>query len=279
MEHPVVGPAARPVVEAAAQRGHGLAKSGHDLVGPEPSGLFAPGFRVFARAGAVTSSDPGCESGPPCRIASPGEELSTTSSVSDPIEEPIDGRTARRVRTRAAIVDACISLVEGGEIRPTAPRIAEVAGVSVRSVFQHFDDLDTLFVAVGSRMASRVVELIVPIDAGQPLEERLNEFVDQRSAINELVTPIRSAAMVHAPTSAAIGAMFRQGHEHYREQIRTVFAAELAEPGIDLDMRVTAVMVAASWNTWNLLRSMEQRSVEETRTAVLALLGTAFRAG
>jgi hypothetical protein len=42
---------------------------------------------------------------------------------------PLDGRSARALRTREAIVDACIGLVEEGELRPTAPRVAERAGV------------------------------------------------------------------------------------------------------------------------------------------------------
>jgi len=62
--------------------------------------------------------------------------------------QPIDGRSARALRTREAIVDACVSLIEDGELRPTAPRVAERAGVSVRSVFQHFADLPALHSAV-----------------------------------------------------------------------------------------------------------------------------------
>ena len=202
--------------------------------------------------------------------------MSTTSEVSDPVQEPMDGRTARGVRTRAAIVDACIGLVEEGEIRPTAPRIAEVAGVSVRSVFQHFDDLDTLFVAVGQRMVERLAELIQPIDPALSFEDRLEAFVEQRCAINEVMSPIRGAAIVHAPTSKAIGVMFRRGHDFYRGQIREVFAAELDATDTHAEARFAAVMVAASWSTWNLHRTLEQLSVDDARAQVLGLLGLAF---
>ena len=96
------------------------------------------------------------------------------------VDEPIDGRTARAIRTREAIVDACIELVDAGELRPTAPRIAERASVSVRSVFQHFDDLETLYTAVGARVVERVALLTRPIDPATPLHERSAEFVRQR---------------------------------------------------------------------------------------------------
>ena len=76
---------------------------------------------------------------------------------------PTDGRTLRSLRTREAIVDATIGLLEDGDLRPTAPRVAERAGVSVRSVFQHFDDLETLHASVAERLVDRVAVLVLPV--------------------------------------------------------------------------------------------------------------------
>ena len=36
---------------------------------------------------------------------------------------------------------ALLDLLEAGEMRPTAAQIAQRAGVSLRSVFQHFESL------------------------------------------------------------------------------------------------------------------------------------------
>lgn len=208
--------------------------------------------------------------------------MPTTSPVNESIDgpdpgpgptaEPVDGRTARAVRTRQAIVDACIALVEQGELRPTAPRIAGVAGVSVRSVFQHFDDLDTLFLAVGHRMVERIRALVLPIDNTRPLAERLPEFIEQRCAINEFVSPIRTAAMVHAPTSDAINELFRNGHGFYRAQVAEVFAPELEAAGDQREAAFMGLMVSSSWPTWNLLRTVERQSVDEARDAILSLV-------
>ena len=81
----------------------------------------------------------------------------------------IDGRTARAVRTREAIVDACIALVDEGDVRPTALKVAERAGVSVRSVFQHFDDLEGLYAAIANRLVDRLGGVKVVVDAELPL--------------------------------------------------------------------------------------------------------------
>ena len=65
-----------------------------------------------------------------------------------------DGRLTRAARTRTAVVDALLTLNERGELRPTARDIAAEAGVSLRSVYVHFDDLEALFVE-SSRRAHR----------------------------------------------------------------------------------------------------------------------------
>ena len=79
-------------------------------------------------------------------------------------KEQIDGRTVRAQRTRQALLDALFSLLEDGELRPTAERIAERAGVSERSVFQHFPDREALYEAVGRRQFERVLTGNVPVD-------------------------------------------------------------------------------------------------------------------
>jgi len=60
-----------------------------------------------------------------------------------------DGRVTRGLRNREAIVDALLACYEAGDLRPSLPEVAARAGVSLRSVHNHFDDAD------GSGSASR----------------------------------------------------------------------------------------------------------------------------
>ncbi|MDX6728473.1 MAG: TetR/AcrR family transcriptional regulator, regulator of autoinduction and epiphytic fitness, partial [Baekduia sp.] len=48
---------------------------------------------------------------------------------------PLDGRVARSHRTRAAIVEALVSLLEAGNVQPTIEEIAARASVAPRTVF------------------------------------------------------------------------------------------------------------------------------------------------
>lgn len=176
-----------------------------------------------------------------------------------------DGRTLRARRTREAIVDACIGLVERGDFRPTAPRIAEEAGVSVRSVFQHFDDLDSLFIAVAERVVERVSQLLAPVDTGRPVDERLEAFLWQRAHLLEAVTPMRRAAAVHEPFSAAIGTWLDDAHAYLRTEVERTFAPELGDADATL---LDALDVAFAWATWDSLRQRAKLDVDEATASV-----------
>src|SRR3954468_21815765 len=83
-----------------------------------------------------------------------------------------DGRAARSVRTRRAIVDAMRALHHEGDLRPTAPRVADRAGVSVRTVWQHFDDLEALLVEAGLRDLEIARSFVTPIDSALTAQPR-----------------------------------------------------------------------------------------------------------
>jgi TetR/AcrR family transcriptional regulator, regulator of autoinduction and epiphytic fitness len=194
-------------------------------------------------------------------------------------EAPRDGRTARALRTREAIVDATIQLLEAGDLRPTAPRIAEQAHVSVRSVFQHFADLEALHTAVAERLVERVAVLVVPIGVHLPLHDRLERFVRQRGQLLEAVTPIRRAAEVHGPFSEEITRWLRDGQRFLRDEVAHTFSPELEdldEP--DRADAIDALDVACSWSTWFGLRTTRGRDTTATesivRRLVLAVLTT-----
>lgn len=75
----------------------------------------------------------------------------------------VDGRAARAERTRAAIVEAHLALIDAGDLRPTGERIAERAGVSLRTLWTNFKDMETLFAATGRRIGERQAAIWRPV--------------------------------------------------------------------------------------------------------------------
>ncbi|HEY9555662.1 MAG TPA: TetR/AcrR family transcriptional regulator [Acidimicrobiales bacterium] len=203
--------------------------------------------------------------------------------TSAPPAAPVDGRTLRSMRTREAIVDATISLIDEGDLRPTAPRVAERAGVSVRSVFQHFDDLESLHAAVAERLVERVAVLVVPIDPAGPLDDRLTRFVHQRVLLLEAVSPIRRAAGVHGPFSTEITARLRDGQEFLRSELERTFEPELdACESADRTEVLDALDAALSWSTWEGLRAgrgRDEAAAERVLRRLASAVLTQARAG
>src|ERR671918_2160584 len=92
-----------------------------------------------------------------------------------------EGRTVRAERTRQALVDALLGLLDAGDLSPTAAAIAQRAGVSERSLFQHFPDREALFEAVARQQYERVMPTLRPVDASLPPDEPNDLFTPQRA--------------------------------------------------------------------------------------------------
>lgn len=182
-------------------------------------------------------------------------------------EWSVDGRAARSARTRRAIVDAMRALHDEGDLRPTAPRIAERAGVSVRTVWQHFDDLETLMVEAGRRDLEIASGFVEPIDADLPVDDRIAALVDQRAAMYEAMAPPWRAARLHAPFSAQIRANRDRLMDLARVQVAELFEAEVACSG-DAGTLLDALVVATGWATWESLRTDIHLDVEPAKSAL-----------
>lgn len=163
----------------------------------------------------------------------------------------VDGRTARSARTKLAVIDALLALMEEGELRPTAPRIAERAGVSLRTVFQHFSDLDTLFMEAAKRHFALNLEVHKTVPRELPPADRIDAFAAQRCRMYEAVAPVRFAAEINDAFSSEGAQVLDLARRAYRSEIQWLFGEELDV--LDDDARrasVDAVDAATSFAAW-----------------------------
>lgn len=56
-----------------------------------------------------------------------------------------DGRNKRSEASRQLIINAMIKLVNQGNYMPTAQQVADTSGVSIRTVFRHFTEMELLY--------------------------------------------------------------------------------------------------------------------------------------
>ncbi len=189
--------------------------------------------------------------------------------------EPADGRVARSHRSRRAIVDAMRALHAEGDLRPTAPRVAERAGVSLRTVWQQFADMETLLVEANRRDNEILQSLMMQIDPDQPLAARIALFTGQRARILEQMTPSWRAARLHAPFSEQLRRNKTRTLAIAKAELEVVFARELAElAGPRRQQLLDRLHAISIWSFWESLR--DELGLDPDQST--QLLGSTFTA-
>jgi AcrR family transcriptional regulator len=173
-----------------------------------------------------------------------------------------DGRTRRGARNREAIIDALMAYYDDGLLQPSVQEVADRAGVSARSVHNHFADMEALRTEVADRQWMHVAPLASYLDAEQTVEARIKALIEQRAAIFEAVSPVRRAALLQLPESPAIAARLAQADRALRNQINRGFP-EMSSETLD------AVDALTSWDTWNRLRAAQGLSVARAKRVLV----------
>jgi AcrR family transcriptional regulator len=165
----------------------------------------------------------------------------------------LDGRRARRGRNREAVVDALLSYFRAGELNPSVAAVAERSGVSLRSVFRYFDDLDEMGRIAIQRHFENTRHLFELPEIGQgPRGQRIERLVAQRLALYDAVAPVARASMLRAPFQPVIAEALARRRAFLRDQLEEQFAPEL-----DTLDDAARFAVAASADTLTAFESLE----------------------
>ena len=165
---------------------------------------------------------------------------------------PRDARHLRTERTRTRIADAMTALIHEGCDSPRAVDIAKRAGVSPRTVFHHFKDMETLYVEIIRQNEPRVARLVVTLDPALPLDARARALVEQRHEIYRVLAPLRRAVQAsdEARTSPAIRAAGRRLQHVLARHAAESFAGELhGRP--DRFSALERIAAVTSYEMWN----------------------------
>lgn len=175
-----------------------------------------------------------------------------------------DGRTRRAERTREAIIDAHMALILDGDLQPTARRVAERAGVSLRTLWGHFKDLEALFAAAGQKTLRIQYADFHPIPPDQPLADRIEQFCRQRAHMLEVIAGASRAAQIRLPYSKQL----RVNRAHHNERLRAEIAELFTEEVAGDDDLLSALVVATTWPAWMGSRDDLGLSVEQAATVM-----------
>ncbi len=169
-----------------------------------------------------------------------------------------DGRFDRSIKTRAKIVAAFIDLVGSGNPAPTAEQIAVHAQVGLRTVFRHFDDMETLEREITSSLDAVMMPLALKPLTAVGWQARLTESIERRCEIFDRIAPYHVAAQMRVQGSAYIRSQVARAASLQREGLKQILPAALVadQPLFE------AIALLLSVDAWVRLRSLQGLSAE-----------------
>ena len=179
-----------------------------------------------------------------------------------------DGRIVRGLRTRQALIQSTLDLIQAGDVEPTSAVIATIAGVSSRALFQHFASLADLYAAAFDLAVSRAFDRNGPVDAAAPLSSRIELLVSDRAQLFEEWLPVWHFAERVRSVAPAVGLVVAQLRRLLRERLAVWFAAELrnVHPGAR-DLVLDSLDVAFGLDSWmNMREQLRLSPVHASRT-------------
>lgn len=161
-----------------------------------------------------------------------------------------DGRRQRSERSRAQIIEAMFDLIREGDMSPSAAKVAERANVGLRTVFRHFEDMDSLYVEMAERITAEVMpKVLAPFEA-RDWRGRFFEHIERRIEIYEYIMPVRVSANLRRFQSRFLMEEYRRNLLIERSSLKALLPEELKDDAVTF----AAIETMASFQTWRRLR-------------------------
>ena len=193
----------------------------------------------------------------------------------------VDGRRARRDRNRERVVDALLEFYREGELRPSVADLADRSGVSHRSVFRYFEDLDELHRVAVERQFWSVREFLLISGIGRgSLPDRIDKMIEGRLNLYDAAAPVARVGHMLAPVEPVLADHLRELAAASVNQITRHFSPEFdlmdEESAADV---AEAVALAVSMDAMEVLRHTRGLSRDRAEAAMRATLRGLLGAG
>ena len=182
----------------------------------------------------------------------------------------LDGRRLRRQQNREEVLDALLALWDEGVYDASTAQVAERAGLSPRSLFRYFDDVDDLSRAAISRQQRRALTLLDPgVGPGAPTADKVRGVAEARVRLFESIIPAARAARASAHRNAVVRHELRESRAYLRRQLRRLFSPELAGAAPTV---LPALDALCSFETYDLMRTDQGLSRARTISTIAAAM-------
>jgi AcrR family transcriptional regulator len=185
--------------------------------------------------------------------------------TADGADEP-DGRRQRALDSRTRIVAAMLELTRQGHVSVSAELVAERANVGLRTVFRHFEDMDSLY-----REMSLIIEASFAGEVTRPFAAahwrgQVAELIQRRTAIFERITPFKRSEAAHRHRSRFLDDDIGRMNRWLRDKLVSLLPSEIVADAA----RLEALDLLLSFESWDRLRREQGLSAAQAREALEA---------
>lgn len=179
-----------------------------------------------------------------------------------------DGRRERSRASRSRIIQATMDLIREGNLNPSAALVAQKADVSLRSVFHHFKDKESLRREIDQILIKAYAPILqAPYRSHEPLAQ-LDELIDRRCQIFEDAAPFRIATWSERHASPFISSTYQKLYEREKAMLDALLPAGYQTQ----TLAGQAILILTSFDTWRMLRQDEGLSPRKTIETIKALV-------
>lgn len=182
--------------------------------------------------------------------------------------EAQDGRRQRSGRSRRQIIEALFDLMRDGDMNPTAVAVAERAGVGLRTVFRHFEDMESIFEEMTEELKLVIMPKVVAPFEATSWRARLMELARRNASIYEQVFPMQVALVLRRFQSKVLQQQYKNEVSLLRSSLKSILPKQVAENRA----LFAALEVNLTFATWRRLREDQKLSVENAKATLELIL-------
>jgi AcrR family transcriptional regulator len=190
------------------------------------------------------------------------------SQASQP--QQLDGRRLRSERSKKAIIDAALSLMEEGILVATAQQVAERAGVGIRSFFRHFEDMESLTRAIDGEIRDSYELLFLGGDREGTMQERLEHAIAHRATVYDSLKNIMLSTTAQRWRYEVLRENYARNQRGLRKDLENWLPELKKLPRAQRE----AVDAVTSFEMWNRLREHQGQGKKASVSIVVQLLNS-----
>ena len=165
-----------------------------------------------------------------------------------------------------------LEIIHAGDMAPSAEQVAQRADVGLRTVFRHFQDMDSLFREMSQVIMAELETVAATPFKSQAWEDRVVELVERRGWAFERVGPFLRASTQLRRRSKYMDVDHARLVKALREILRQQLPATVASDPFKLEV----LDLLLSFEAWSRLRREQglspQRARETLEAAVRRIL-------